>query len=418
MVQPYNYTVAQPQVSSYFDAFRQGKADRMAGEEEARNKSLAQYLPGALQGDEQAKQQALASASPDQQIALSGHFAQMKAADLARMKDGQAQIASMAVGARTPDAWALVNAKAKELFPGSPDIPFEQREMVIARAQTVSEQLSQALEQKRLALDESRTRASTARDYASADASRASAEAARRKPVAGIDPYTGARIPPAGVEGRDSGTLKEFGASSDSAARAATTLRNVLPQLEASKDIQGPGFGGRRTVAGILSLVPGVTALEKALDPKGQSQTENIINNFDAIEAASKDLGIAKLGEIGGSDTERELLTAIQTTVSPNKQATENARIYRNQLAAADILAQKADLATKWTNKFGSLKYTAPSGETWNGFWSKYQKAAWADHRRASAGAGTKPQAAPVANSAARAPSTTPPPPPGFEIIE
>lgn len=174
MAQPYNYTVQQPQVSSYFDAFRQGKADRMAGEEEARNKSLAQYLPGALQGDAQAKQQALASASPDQQIALSGHFAQMKAADLARMKDGQAQIASMAVGARTPDAWALVNAKAKELFPGSPDIPFEQREMVIARAQTVSEQLSQALEQKRLALDESRTRAQNAASYASADASRAS----------------------------------------------------------------------------------------------------------------------------------------------------------------------------------------------------------------------------------------------------
>lgn len=162
MPQPYNYTVAQPQVSSYFDAFRQGRADRMAGEEETRSKSLAQYLPGALQGDEQAKQQALASASPDQQLALSGHFAQMKAADLARMKDGQAQIASMAVGARTPDAWALVNAKAKELFPGSPDIPFEQREMVIARAQTVGEQLKQALDEKSFGLQE-RQFAETAR---------------------------------------------------------------------------------------------------------------------------------------------------------------------------------------------------------------------------------------------------------------
>jgi len=342
----------------------------------------------------------------------------MDAQTLAKTKENQSRLASMAAAATTPDAWTLVNAEAKKMFPGSPDIPFEQRAMVIAKAQTVSEQLDQVWKQKSYDLEASRTAAQNVLSYASADASRASAEAARRKPVAGIDPYTGARIPPAGVEGRDSGTLKEFGASSDSAARAATTLRNVLPQLEASKDIQGPGFGGRRTVAGILSLVPGVTALEKALDPKGQSQTENIIDNFDAIEAASKDLGIAKLGEIGGSDTERELLTAIQTTVSPNKQATENARIYRNQLAAADILAQKADLATKWTNKFGSLKYTAPSGETWNGFWSKYQKAAWADHRRTSAGAGIKPQAAPVANSAARAPSTTPPPPPGFEIIE
>lgn len=179
MPAPYRYDIQPVDVGNYFDAFRQGRADRMAGEEEARSKSLAQYLPGALQGDEQAKQQALASASPDQQIALSGHFAQMKAADLARMKDGQAEIASLAVGARTPDAWALVNARAKELFPGSPDIPFEQREMVIARAQTVAEQLKQALDEKSYELDASRTQAQNAASYASAAASRAQAERAR-----------------------------------------------------------------------------------------------------------------------------------------------------------------------------------------------------------------------------------------------
>jgi len=173
MPQPYDYRIQQPQVSSYFDAFRQGRADRMAGEEETRSKSLAQYLPGAIQGDEQAKQQALASASPDQQIALSGHFAQMKAADLARMKEGQGRIASMAAAARNPDEWALVNAEAKKLFPGSPDIPFEQRSMVIARAQTVAEQLKQALDEKSYELDASRTQAQNAASYASAAKDRA-----------------------------------------------------------------------------------------------------------------------------------------------------------------------------------------------------------------------------------------------------
>lgn len=148
MPQPFNYTVQQPQVSSYFDAFRQGRADRMAGEEEARSKSLAQYLPGALQGDAQAKQQALASASPDQQIALSGHFAQMDAQTLAKTKENQSRVASLAAWADTPEKWTIANAEAKKIFPGSPDIPFEQRGAVIAKAQTVSEQLDQAWKQK------------------------------------------------------------------------------------------------------------------------------------------------------------------------------------------------------------------------------------------------------------------------------
>lgn len=145
----------------------------MAGEEEARNKSLAQYLPGALQGDAQAKQQALASASPDQQIALSGHFAQMDAQTLAKTKENQSRLASMAAAATTPDAWTLVNAEAKKMFPGSPDIPFEQRAMVIAKAQTVSEQLDQVWKQKSYNLDAERTRASTSRDYAAAAKDRA-----------------------------------------------------------------------------------------------------------------------------------------------------------------------------------------------------------------------------------------------------
>ena len=418
MPAPYNYSIQQPEVSSYFDAFRQGKADRMAGEAETRNKQLSQYLPGALQGDEQQQQQALASASPDQQINLAGVFATKSAQELAKLKELQTEGARTAIWADSPEKWTIWNAEGRKRNPKHQDVPFEQRGMILAQAQTVAEQLGLVLKEKELALDASRTKAQNAASYASADAARASADAARRKPVGGIDPYTGARIPPPGVEGRDSGTLKEFGTSSDAAARAATTLRNVLPQLSASKDIQGPGFGGRRTVAGVLSLVPGVTDLEKMLDPKGQSQTENIIANFDAIEAASKDLGIAKLGEIGGSDTERELLTAIQTTVSPNKLAVENARIYRNQLAAADILAQKADLATKWTNKFGSLKYGAPSGETWNGFWAKYQKVAWADHRRTGDGQGRAAQPAAPTGRPASTQSSLPPPPPGFEIVE
>jgi len=185
MAQPYNYTIAQPQVSSYFDAFRQGRADQREMQAEKRSDALAQYLPGALKGDAGMREQALATAAPDQQISLANTFAQMDAQTLAKTKENQSRVASLAAWADTPEKWTIANAEAKKIFPGSPDIPFEQRGAVIAKAQTVSEQLDQVWKQKSYDLDASRTRASNAAAYASANKSRA--ELAAMAPQIGPD---------------------------------------------------------------------------------------------------------------------------------------------------------------------------------------------------------------------------------------
>ena len=174
MPQPFNYRIAQPQVSTYFDAFRQGRGDRLAGEEEARNKSLAQYLPGALSGDEAAQKQALDVAAPDQQIALSGHFAQMDAKKLAKVKELQAEGAKMAFWADTPDKWAIWNAEGKKRDPNFQEAPFERRGMIIAQAQTVADQIDQAFKEKSYELDRRRTDASIEASRASAAKDRAS----------------------------------------------------------------------------------------------------------------------------------------------------------------------------------------------------------------------------------------------------
>lgn len=402
MPAPYNYTVEQPNVGGYFQAFQQGRGDRLAREQDVRNTALSKYLPGALEGDADARSQALASASPDQMIALKQAFTGMDNQKLAQLKDQQSQLAQMAMAATTPDAWAAVNAKAKEFNPQAPDIPFEQRNMVIAKAQTISEQLEQVWKEKSFALDASRTKAQNAASYASADAARASAEASRRKPVGGIDPNTGVRLAPPGLQGRDAGELAKARASSDAAANIAATLMSSAPSLSQVKT--GAGTGLARNIAGVFSAT--------GLFPSADEFTKN----YDAIEQASKTIGIDTLQKVGGSDTERELLTAIQTTVNPDVQPQENVRRFRDQIASADILAKKAQFMTEWVNKAGSLSYALPNGMTWPQFWSEYQKAAWSDHRKTTQQQGGGGEQRQPAQGQSRQGSVRPPP--GFEVVK
>lgn len=290
---PYNYVVDQPDANSYFDAVRRGRADRQAVEQDQRNNALARYLPQALQGDAGAQQQAINAGSPDQMIQLKQVFQGMDEQKLATLRRNQSEIAAMAVNATDPTSWAAVNARAKQLDPNAQEIPFEQRAMVIAKAQTVAEALKSAHDEKMLANDTSRTTAQNAASYASAAASRASAA---RAGMPAIDQNTGARVAPPGLQNRDSGELAKARASSDAAANIASTLMSAAPAL--SKINTGAGTGLARSIAGVFSAT--------GFFPSADEFTKN----YDAIEQASKTIGIDTLQKVGGSDTERELLTA------------------------------------------------------------------------------------------------------------
>jgi len=215
--------------------------------------------------------------------------------------------------------------------------------------------------------------ANIAQSYAAADASRAAADNARRAAATpkGVDPNTGVRTPPPGTESLDYKELTKYSTEADAAAKIAATVQGVLPAIK--KGWSGPDFGTRRTVAGALWPIP------------GGGPGQEIINSYDQIDQAGKISGIEALKGIGGSDTERELLTAIQTGVNPELTQKENERRARGQIAAADILSKKAQLASEWVNRFGSLKYAAPDGTTWQKFWPGYQKQSWAAHRQQEA---------------------------------
>ena len=165
MPSPYDYSTPQVNVGTYFDAMREGRADRLAVETEQRNNALAKYLPQALNGNEQAQAMAMQSAPVDQMANLAQSFRGMKAEELAAKRREQAESASLALWADTPEKWAIANAEAKKKNPNTPDIPFEQRGMLIAQGQSVAEMLKQAHDEKMLANDTSRTTAQNALTY-------------------------------------------------------------------------------------------------------------------------------------------------------------------------------------------------------------------------------------------------------------
>jgi hypothetical protein len=201
MPTPYDYTVAQPDANSYFDAVRRGRADRQAVEQEQQLGALRRYLPGALDGNEESRRMALQSAPVDQMASLKQMFMQMDAPKLAATKEFRAQTAAGAYMIKDPAQWAAFQeqrkAEAQRLGIPFGDVPFEQKDQLIAMGRTVDELINEEIERKKIALDESRTNAQNAASYASAAASKALAS--QRVTGGAVDP-----LPPSMQKNEDS----------------------------------------------------------------------------------------------------------------------------------------------------------------------------------------------------------------------
>ena len=99
------------------------------------------------------------------------------------------------------------------------------------------------------------------------------------------------------------------------------------------------------------------------------------VADYETAGQIAKDLGVIKLSLIGGSDTERELQVAIDTSPSPDKLPSTNRTIIANQRRAIEVLQAEPDFKTEWINKNGSLsKLDKDTGEPYGKAWRKYQK--------------------------------------------
>jgi hypothetical protein len=107
----------------------------------------------------------------------------------------------------------------------------------------------------------------------------------------------------------------------------------------------------------------------------GNKNAEQHAKNFEIGGQIAKDLGVIKLGLIGGSDTERELQVAIDTAPSPDKRPSTNKEIIKNQRKAISIIQSEPDFKTQWVEKNGSLSKTdIDTKEPYGKAWRRYQK--------------------------------------------
>ena len=287
----------------------------------------------------------------------------------------------MAQMSDTPEKWAVnVPAVMQELGIDGPAPDFATREAKIAEALGLKDMLDLQFKNREAARQDRVANANIAQSYAAADASRVAAENARRSAATNGGYPAGYREPPDGIQGKDYKVIEGYSQNADAAANIASVYSAAKDAL--NQNMTGPGAGVKRTVASVVGLLPNL-GVEEFLT--GENRTQNIINTYDAVDQASKMQGIEALKGIGGSDTERELLTAIQTGVNNDALPEENRRRVSNQFAAATILSKKAQLASEWVNRFGSLQYAAPDGTTWQKYWPQYQRDNWAAHLKAEA---------------------------------
>lgn len=146
-----------------------------------------------------------------------------------------------------------------------------------------------------------------------------------------------------------------------SAARErANDLQPVLQTLySARSELLGPdGEAGTADDLDTGSFAPIVQGLRRLVP--GEQGNETRYDNFDAL---SKEFGIEKLSGIGGNDTERELLTAIET--GPNMRAQEGSNIDRvnRQIAVFEFIGEsRRNFQSRWLANEGSLSRTASQG--------------------------------------------------------
>ena len=156
-------------------AYEAGRDRNRQVMQQGKQDMFAQYLPGALKGDQQALQGAQQNATPEQQMQLQNALAQMEDRQLQQTLQQQEKFASLAQWADTPEKWAQATQMAEsEGLKGAAAIPFEQRGAKLAGMMSVKEQLDQEWKRREFELQTRETNASVAAKNAAADASRRS----------------------------------------------------------------------------------------------------------------------------------------------------------------------------------------------------------------------------------------------------
>lgn len=208
------------------------------------------------------------------------------------------------------------------------------------------------------------------------------------KKTGGYETMQGVRPPPTpGVQQQQRRSQKQM----QDAANAASRMTVALDQMEQLLMQQGGKTGlaypevslmGRGAVAvdETFNDVFGIRPLESvgAID----ETTREAAIAAEQLDSLSKTVGIELLTSIGGNDTERELITAIETTYNPRALPESNLIIIRLKKAAARVAMDLPTEYAQWLQRYGDEQQgpivRGPDGQpmvmTWPTYWRRKQR--------------------------------------------
>lgn len=209
-------------------------------------------------------------------------------------------------------------------------------------------------------------------------------------PIAGVDPKTG--MPTFGTRGgAASGDLLPPApagykyAPGGALMRSEPSTRDQM-RLQKSVDAAGAASGVERLTTEANQILGRYTTDKAAPILGGFQQALNVVGladkqkvqDFERLNAISKDLGAMALAQFGGNDTDKELQIAIQTNLNPSGTVGSNIQTVGRKLLASQILQNRPIFEEEWLNRTGSLTAPDPqTGETFSRAWMSYQKRAW-----------------------------------------
>lgn len=167
------------------------------------------------------------------------------------------------------------------------------------------------------------------------------------------------------VGGAAGAATTRYQANQDAAqlADARDKANQLVPVLNAmyaarAELLGADGIEGTEDDLDTGSYAPYIQAGRRLLPGEQDNETR-----YDNLDALSKEFGIEKLAGIGGNDTERELITAIQT--GPNMGAQEGSNLSRlnRQIATFEFIGEsRRNFMSRWQADHGSNSRIAQSG--------------------------------------------------------
>jgi hypothetical protein len=184
------------------------------------------------------------------------------------------------------------------------------------------------------------------------------------KREAAADARLGQRLDPDRVTATEIGQsgrriLNVYGPQADAAQKALNSIPNMREALKISPD-------------GVFG--PTLSAFAKVGAEFGIESAERAAAASQIADAISKQFGIAKLSEIGGNDTDRELITSIATTYNGSNLREVNNELLKLFETISQKNIRKFNEAQLHARRYGSI-LRGPEGKTFDDVFDEKERA-------------------------------------------